>query len=126
MIYRHQLKGVKVIICSWCGKKITGKTVAQGETGPLVNLGQYHSGDDRVIIAPKAIAFCSHGCAWAYWAERHQLWGMSGPALRSHLADEHGLVHPPGPPAGGMSPACSKDFAGVSRALRELSGGENG
>ena len=92
-----------MIKCGWCGKAIDGEPASSIEEGPIV-MGD---GETEFEVMPEYIAeFCCHGCAWAFLAETHRLWGMSGKDLRSHLIDIHGLSYPPGKPAGVMRDDC--------------------
>ena len=64
-------------------------------------------GETEIEVMPGYVAdFCCNGCAWAFLAETHRLWGLSGKDLRSHLIDIHGLSYPPGKPAGVMRDDC--------------------
>jgi hypothetical protein len=67
-------------------------------------------GDDKPEMVDREIGFCCHGCAWAWAIEFHGLFGIIGDKARQHLINEHGLVHPPGEPAGNQSIACFKHF----------------
>jgi len=89
--------------CGWCGKEIAGDVKFLYESEALVN----DDGENEVEVMP---AFqedlCCTGCEWAFLAEMHRLFGLSGKELRNHLIDIHGLSYPPGKPAGVMRNDC--------------------
>jgi len=89
--------------CSWCGKTIDGEPKYTYESGPLV----HGDGEKETELMPayKAV-FCCTGCEWAFHAEMHRLWGLSGKELRDHLIEIHGFSYPPGKPAGVMRNDC--------------------
>lgn len=89
--------------CGWCGKVIHGDPVSTIEHSAIV----MNDGDAEVELMPAySVDFCCHGCTWAFLAESHRLYGLSGKDLRTHLIEGHGLVYPPGKPAGGMRRDC--------------------
>ena len=93
-----------VTLCSWCGKYITGQPVATGE-------GYYSTwGTDKPLMVHYEVGFCCHGCAWCWGIKEHGMMGITGEAARKHLIREHGLIHPPGEPAGKESWECYKFF----------------
>ena len=100
--------------CGWCGKVINGEPVLSiAISGMIMNDGET---EDEM---PGYIAdFCCHGCAWAFSVEYHRLIGLSGKDLRNHLIEAHGLVHPPGKPAGGMR--CGCQVVGMAHSLASL------
>jgi hypothetical protein len=92
-----------MIKCGWCGKEISGEPASFVKSGAMV-MG---NGVTEVELMPGYEAdFCCNGCAWAFLAETHRLWGLSGKDLRNHLINEHGLSYPPGKPAGVMRDDC--------------------
>jgi hypothetical protein len=89
--------------CGWCGKVINGEPASTVENGAMV----FGNGEKETELMPAYKAdFCCNGCAWAFLAETHRLWGFSGKELRAHLIEMHGLSYPPGKPAGVMRDDC--------------------
>ncbi len=89
--------------CSWCGKVIAGEPILTIRNSAMV-MGDGHT--EVELMPAHEVAFCCHGCAWAFSAESHRLMGSSGKDLRAHLIDVHGLSHRPGKPGGGMRRDC--------------------
>lgn len=90
--------------CGWCGKEITGEPAMSGGESALI----MWSNDKEVELMPDyTVDFCCNGCAWAFAAENHRLYGLSGKDLRTHLIEVHGFNYPPGKPAGGMRRDCA-------------------
>lgn len=101
--------------CSWCGNEIIGEPKYTYESGPLV----HGDGDKETEIMPAYKAdFCCSGCEWAFLAENHRLFGISGKELRNHLVDIHELTYPPGKPAGVMRNDCI--IVSVARNLAKI------
>jgi hypothetical protein len=87
--------------CGWCGKVITGEYLSIEISSMTMNVGETENEMPGYIAE-----FCCHGCAWAFSVEYHRLISLSGKDLRTHLIEVHGLIHPPGKPAGGMRRDC--------------------
>ncbi len=101
--------------CAWCGTEIDGEPVLTIQNSAMMK----GEGETEVEIIPGYVAdFCCHGCAWAFMTETHRLMGLSGKDLRTHLIEAHGLVHPPGKPAGGMR--CDCLVVGMAKTLASL------
>jgi hypothetical protein len=91
-------------VCGWCGRDINGESVLPYEQGEVITGG---SDRDDVVVHPGfKVVFCCSGCAWAFFAEIHKLWGLNGEELRRHLIDVEGLPYPPGKRVGKMSREC--------------------
>jgi len=89
--------------CGWCGKVMVDEPVLI-INNPAMVMG---ASNTEVELMPACeIAFCCHGCAWAFSVETHRLMGLSGKDLRNHLRNVHGFSHSPGKPAGGMRNDC--------------------
>ena len=89
--------------CGWCGKVIVGEPILI-INNPAMVMG---AGDNEVEVMPAyEVAFCCHGCDWAFSVETHRLIGLSGKDIRRHLINAHGFSYPPGKPAGGMRDDC--------------------
>ena len=104
-----------MINCGWCGKAINGEPVSTIKSGAMV-MG---NGEKEVELMPGYVAdFCCNGCAWAFSAETHRLWGLSGKDLRTHLIDVHGFSYPPGKPVGGMRSDCI--IMGMAKSMASM------
>jgi len=99
--------------CSWCGREISGQVICPGK-------GFYSSwGTEKPELLEIELGFCCTGCAWRWGIEEHGLMGMTGNEARQHLIEEHGLTHPPGPPAGEQSQECIKFFTREAQMIMD-------
>lgn len=100
--------------CGWCSHELKGKPVSYTE-GPLL----WTNGEvTEVIWNGFSVDLCCYGCAWAFGAEIHRLYAVTGgKELRHHLIEKHDLPHPPGKPRGVMSFECHARFKAISAYL---------
>jgi hypothetical protein len=103
--------------CGWCEGEIKGEPVLPYEKSLIV---VSRDGSAFEVLPAISVGFCSDGCAWAFFAEVHRLWGLEGKELRSHLVNVEGLPFPPGKPAGEMGKECRQRLASIRNALAEF------